>query len=264
MARLTGPISFTGKLQNLSARKRKGSKHIILQTRYGPSKHDIDTKPSYANTKRENKEFGGRSTASKWIRDGYYALRGILDPKNLNNLNALLMPIQLLDRVSAYGKRSVALSSARGLLEGFNINEWHPFDSVITNPIEAAITKEEFKASLTIPALLPQVNFFAPTQHPFFRIVACLSLVPDLYCNEPKYRPMEGYEHVHPAVVKTQWMAVQAGSEVINLELSMPQLPPGDHYSLVLTIGMEQGTAKSNTLIKGVKYAGAGKILKVG
>ena len=264
MAILKGPLAFKGKLQGFSAYIRTGTEGVILRQSSGPSKKDIATKPCYANTRKNNKEFGGRSTASKYIRDGYFALKSISDTSNLSRLNSLLKHIQEMDTINEYGKRSVALSLRRELLEGFALNQYHHFDAIIQNPIEAIIIREQLSATLTIPALLPQVNFAAPTLYPYFRIVTTLSVVPDLYCHEPKYRPKQSYGTMHPNVVKTQWMAVDAGCEPIHMELKIDNMPPDDAFSLVLTIGIEQGTAKSNTLIQGVKYAGAGKILKVG
>jgi hypothetical protein len=263
MARLTGPLAFTGKLDGISAFKRKGSNRVILRPRYGPSKKDVDTKPSYDNTRRVNKEFGGRSTAAKWIRDGYHPLKPIADSDNLSNLNALLLPIQQLDTETEYGKRSVILSLNRGLLEGFNLNKWHPFESVIQNPVDCTVLREELKALISVPALIKGVNFIPPTAHPFFRVVAALSIVPDLYYHQVRYRPIGNYEGFRPGVVKTAWKAVNTHSEGINLELTLPATPPNDHFSLVLSLGIEMGTAKSLSLIEGIKYAGCGKIMAV-
>lgn len=263
MAQLTGPLAFTGKLQGISAFKRKGSDRVILRPRYGPNKKDVDTKPSYANTRRVNREFGGRSTTAKWIRDGYHPLKPIADSDNLPNLNALLCPIQLMDTENEYGKRSVRLSLNRSLLEGFNLNKWHLFESVVQNPVDCTISRPELKAMVTVPALLQGVNFIPPTAHPFYRLVAALSIVPDLYLQQDKYRPIGDYDGFRPAVVRTDWKAVNASSEATTLELAIPTLPPNDHFSLVLTIGIEMGTAKSLSIIEGVKYAGCGKIMAV-
>jgi hypothetical protein len=264
MAKLTGPLAFTGKLHGLSAFKRKGSEREILRPRYGPSKKDVDTKPSYANTRRVNKEFGGRSTTAKWIRDGYHPLKPIADGDNLSSLNALLLPIQVLDTENEYGKRSVKLSLNRRLLEGFNLNRWHPFESVIQNPVDCTISRQELRAMVTVPALIKGVNFTPPSFHSFYRLVAALSIVPDLHYHQVKYRPNGNYDGFRPEVVRTDWKAINAPSEATTLELAIPSLPPNNHFSLVLTIGIEMGTAKNLSLIKGVKYAGCGKIMAVG
>lgn len=264
MAKLKGPLAFTGKLQGFSAYTRIGTEGVILRHGAGPSKHDIATKPSFANTRRNNKEFGGRSTASKWIRDGHHPLKPVSDVTDLARLNALLKPVQEMDTQSEYGKRSVALSLNRALLEGFPLNEKHPFESVVRNPVDIDLSREALKAIVTLPALLSSVNFYPPTRHPFFRAIATLSIVPDLVYGEQKYRPAGNYDGFRPEVVKTAWMAVKAGCEAITMELQMPVAPPDDQFSLVLAIGIEMGTALNTALIQGVKYAGSGKILAVG
>jgi hypothetical protein len=45
---------------------------IIIRLKGGPSKRMIKSHPSFELTRRNNKEFGARSTASKWIM-GYTA-----------------------------------------------------------------------------------------------------------------------------------------------------------------------------------------------
>lgn len=263
MARLTGPLNFTGKLQDLSAHKRVGTKGTIIRPRYGPSKNNVDTKPSYANTRRINTEFGGRSTTAQWIRNGFYPMKPFFDDRVLGRLNAVLKHIQLLDTQTVYGKRSVALSLGRKLLEGFAINSWHPFESVVSNPVECKHYRDELRATISLPGLLHGVNFHPPTAHPYFRVMATLSIIPDMHYHEIRYRPKGNYEAFRSQLVQTEWMAVKSGSESLNLEVQMPQAPPGTEFSLVLTLGIQMGTAKSNTIMEGIKYAGSGKILAV-
>jgi hypothetical protein len=47
------------------------------------------------------------------------------------------------------------------------------------------------------------------------------------------------------------------------MDLQMPAAPPNEEFSLVLTIGIQMGTAQSTSVIQGLKYAGGGKILAV-
>jgi hypothetical protein len=61
-------LGFTGSLYNISACKRKDRDTIIIRSKGGPSKRMIKSHPSFEMTRRNNKEFGGRSTASKCIR----------------------------------------------------------------------------------------------------------------------------------------------------------------------------------------------------
>jgi hypothetical protein len=61
-------LDFTGSLHNISAYKRRDMDTIIIRSKGGPSKRMIKSHPSFDLTRRNNKEFGGRSTASKLIR----------------------------------------------------------------------------------------------------------------------------------------------------------------------------------------------------
>ena len=70
MAKLSGPLSFEGKLQDFSAYKMKGVDGIVLRMGWGPSKEDIRTKDNYVNTRRINCEFGGRSTSLQFWPTG--------------------------------------------------------------------------------------------------------------------------------------------------------------------------------------------------
>lgn len=69
MAQITQGLAFTGSISNLSAYKMRGSDKIILRTKGGPSKNMIKKSPRFEITRRLNVEFGGRATATKWIRN---------------------------------------------------------------------------------------------------------------------------------------------------------------------------------------------------
>jgi hypothetical protein len=60
-------FGFTGSLHNISAYKRRDMDTIIIGSKGGPSKKMIKSYSSFELTRKNNKEFGGRSTASKWI-----------------------------------------------------------------------------------------------------------------------------------------------------------------------------------------------------
>ena len=72
MAGQESGLGFTGSLHNISAYKRRDMDTIIIRLKGGPSKRMIKSHPSFELTRRNNKEFGARSTASKWIM-GYTA-----------------------------------------------------------------------------------------------------------------------------------------------------------------------------------------------
>ncbi|HEY1114435.1 MAG TPA: hypothetical protein VGE66_12775, partial [Chitinophagaceae bacterium] len=105
MAKLNTPFAFTGNLQGVVAYTRKDLPGtVILRAQAGPTAGDVHTKPSYDITRRNNSEFGGRSTTAKWIRSTLYPLRHLEDYMVNSALTKLLKPVQLLDTNSPFGR----------------------------------------------------------------------------------------------------------------------------------------------------------------
>ena len=68
MPKQTGFLKFQGKLNGISYYCSKGE--YIMRKANGPTKHQINTNPAYANLKARNQEFGAASKLSKAIRLG--------------------------------------------------------------------------------------------------------------------------------------------------------------------------------------------------
>ena len=262
MAKLRSPFSFAGTLQGLSAYTRHDLPGtVILRTPYGPSRQQVRTRPSFELTRRNGQEFGGRSTAAKWIRRALQPLRAQEDHNVAAALNTLLKPIQVLDTESSFGRRHVHLSLNPGLLAGFNLNKKHPFENVVRNPLSCAVSKETLSARLELPQLLPGVNFFAPAGPPYFRVVALLGVVPDLFYARPRYQPFTDYSSFAPVVAHTGWYPAKGGCPESILELQLDFLPPDTHFSLVLAAGIQMGTAGATGSIEVIRHTGAARVL---
>jgi hypothetical protein len=132
MAKQESGLGFTGSLYNISAYKRRDMDTIIIRSKGGPSKRMIKSKPSFDLTRRNNKEFGGRSTASRWIMRILYPLKPLSDYNISGPLNSILKPIQEMDTVSELGKRNIGLSKNPRLPEGFQLNRRNLSKSVLS------------------------------------------------------------------------------------------------------------------------------------
>src|SRR6266540_6481889 len=198
MAQLQGPFSFTGSLQNVSAYKRRGSDKIILRTKGGADKAKIKTHPDFDITRRLNTEFGGCSKACAWIRHLLHPFKPVTDFNLVGPVNSLLKGIQVMDSESEFGKRHVQLSRNPRILEGFNFNRRHMFDSIVQNPVYYTLNKESLQATVDIPALLPEVNFVPPGNFPLYQLIVSLSIVPDWLYNEFGYRMNGDYSRAFP------------------------------------------------------------------
>jgi len=260
MAKLKAPFDFEGKLGGLSAYKMKGVEKTILRTPAGPSRKDIRTKDNYDITRRNNSEFGGCSTAGKYTRNCFHLLKPVFNFNPTWSINSLMHSIKPLDTVSEFGKRNVLISRAAYLLEGYNFNLRNPFETMVRNPPEATIERSTLSASVQFPALIPQVNFFPPGPHSYFRIVAVLAVLPDLFNKGEGYAP-EGEFSFYPEVAVSEWLIVKTGSEPIQLDLQLPSAPSFNSYSLVLSVGIEMGAAGKGGAIETIKHTGCGKIL---
>lgn len=263
MAKLHGPFDFTGNLKGISAYKMRGCKDTVLRVSYGPSKKDMETKPAYDLTNRNIKDFGGCSTAGKWVRKAFLPLKQVSDYNMVGPIIALLKPIQEMDQQSEWGKRHVQLSLAPQLLEGFNFNRRSSFDSVVRNPVGYSLDKGSLSAVVDVPALLPLLTFFAPNGQAYYRVVATLGIVPDLYYHLPKYQPKGNYDSFFPATAQSEWYATKNGSPAQTLELHLPTVPENEAFSLVLSVGIQMGSAGALGNLEVVPYTGCGKIVAV-
>jgi hypothetical protein len=263
MAKLQGGLQFTGNVNGLSAYTMQGCEGIILRKPYGPSKKEVETKASYDVTRRLNKEFGGCSTAARWIRKVLLPLRPVCDHNISAPLTRLLQPVQKLDTESAFGRRHVRLSLAPQLVEGFNLNRKSAFDAVVTNTVACTISREALQATVSLPALLPSLTFFPPGRQPYFRITFVLGVVPDLFFALPTYQPAEKQERFAMQMVQSAWYAVQQGAPALTMELQLPSAPATDAYSLMAAVGIEMGNVGAAGTPQTVQKLGCAKILTV-
>lgn len=263
MAQINSPFSFTGSLQNLSAYKRRGSDKIILRTKGGATKVKIKTSPNFEITRRYNSEFGGCSNACKWIREMLHPFKQVTDFNLVGPINSLLKGIQVLDTESELGQRQVQLSRNPRLLEGFNFNRTHLFESIVQNPVYHTLNKASLQAMVNIPALLPDVNFTPPGNLPLYRFMVSLSIIPDWLYTDRGYRMNGDYSEADPVHKYTDWFQTGNGSPSLHLELQLPNKPVADSYSCMLALGIGFGMMKYD-LIQPVKYMGGGKIVAIG
>jgi hypothetical protein len=263
MAKLAPGIGFTGSLNNLSAYRMRGHDEIILRMKGGPSKKMIKRSPSFEQTRRNNMEFGGRSTAAGWIMRGLHPHKSLADYNIAGPLQAILKPIQLLDDKTEFGKRNVCLSKNPGLLGGFSLNRKTIFDSVMRSPLHVEISRSELTATINLPALVPGINFFASPYHPLFRISLSLAVVPDLFHDAAGYKAAREYDHCYPHKIQGEWFTVSRGCGEQSFEIEIDRPLPDENFSLVLSTGICYGELMLPASPQQVKYAGAAKILAV-
>jgi hypothetical protein len=262
MAKLKGEFSFTGPLGNLSAYKRKDMDEVILRVKGGPTGTQIKNDPAFDITRRNNAEFGGRGTSSKYIRKAIQPVRNLANSNFTSQLVKLAGAFLLLDTESEFGKRNYEFTKNPQLFNGFNLNKGVLFDTIVRNPVHATISRDTISASADIPALLPGINFKVPGKHALFCIIASLGYLPDMAYNGNKYTPIGG--HVTNTIVveaATEWRPVHKRSPAARLELVLPLPTLSDNSSLLLSIGIRFGIVADANTVQQEPDAGAAKIL---
>lgn len=268
MGKFQPPFSFTGTVGNISVYKMRGSDKPIVRTKGGPTKRQIKTKPSFAVTRRNNMEFGGRARMAGQVLEMLRPLKYLGDYNLAGPLNTLFKPIQELDTVSEHGQRNVELSKDPHLLVGFSLNRKNPFENIIANRIVYTLSKERLKASVTFPALIPGVNFFIPGNYAWYKFMVVLGTIEDMFYTERGYTPQNGKEMFMWELEVTDWLAVSPRSEPITVAFNSM----GDYFekpdenvsfnpqSLLLAVGIAFGNMARGE-VEMVKYVGAGKVL---
>ena len=157
MGRMKQGFDVTGTVGKISIYNVRGSDEPIVRTKGGPTKRMVKTRKSFATTRRNNSEFGGRARMTRQVMSILRPMKYLGDYNLAGPLNSLFIPIQALDTVSEHGQRNIELTKNPGLLAGFNLNRRTPFSAIITNSTEYTISKETLTVTVTFPALIPGV-----------------------------------------------------------------------------------------------------------
>lgn len=256
MAQLIGNIPWLGSLGTLTAYKRRGSDKIILRTRKGPLSESVKKGDKFELTRLNNAEFGGRSRASSSIMTAMINLKSLADYNVAGSINAILKPIQVADPVNEKGKRSILLSSQANLLQGFNFNRNHTFDSVVRTQVLYTFDKETLSAKVVIPELIRGINLFIPNKHPLFGFTINLGVIPDFIFKGDEYRAVNNEHHrdVSRVVLNTEWFPCVKGSKPLELELQLRKTDLPSSYTIILGIGIQYATLGQDAVIETVKY----------
>ena len=267
MGKLNPDFSFTGRLGNVVAYKRMGSKQVNLRTVSGSNRDKIHTAACYEGTRKVNKEWKGAVKASSALWEAL-GLKHVEDPNFTGHCNGLCKSIQRAIEPGVCNDRPVLFSQFPFLLEGLNVNADLFLDQVIRYQPECSLDKDSLSASIRISELVPALNFKQYGKLPLYRISAQLNLIADYYYEESlhDYRPLD------PCAAKkdsylSDWLSVHASRPEGTIQLQMEAVRgyiPGNHATLLLTMAVEFGTLLWDGKPGFVKYNGCGKVLKVG
>ncbi|HMH34001.1 MAG TPA: hypothetical protein VK543_13270 [Puia sp.] len=264
MGKLLPNLTFTGSVSNFSAYTMRGHDKVIIRSKGGASREQIQTAPSFRDTRNLNNEWKGVTTAAQKIRNGLYGLKPLADYNISGPLNALVKKIQSLDTINPKGKRSILFSLQPDFIGSFSYNRQTLFDTVIRQPLTIDIDKTAGLAELRIPALQQQVNFFSHPRYDHYRFVLAATHVSNVVWNEatrnyitlndlmPQYKP-----------VYTPWAHSNLPQPSADYLIG-PAFPfsPGPDMILVFGAGIQYGLPAADGSIQPAPYVGAARIIK--
>lgn len=269
MAIVKGAIQLTGSIKGVSFYTVRGSDKVIMRTKGGASKEKIKTSPKFEGLRKQQKEWSGCAkfgSVTRWALGGLHRLADYNLSPVLNGIGKNLMK---LDTESETGRRRLYLSAYPQALEGFNFNRNYPFNTVLRVAPVVCLRRGELSADVLVPRINTDIDLLNIQKLPFFRLIVCLGTVSDLEYQEVgnDYQPMVPDVHGTTNVLTTDWYSTQTivPEQTLRVALEEEEISVlNEHVTVLVSMAVEFGNVGFTGQPQEVKYAGCGKVLKVG
>jgi len=262
-------LQIEGSMANVSMYRMHGTDKLVVRTKGGPTKEQIKTLPQFQVLRQNNNEWAGCTLMGSQIRWSFKVMNRLEDYSVTGALNAICKEVQKLDTENEQGKRAIRLSEHKSMISGFPFSKKQVLESVLRVPYETSLDRQSVKAEIHIPEMNADMYLYNFRKLPYYRIVTSLCGVSDTLIPEggKNYEfPFEGCYDPDHGVFESAWMPTLGMQPAMNITLECPreEYPIPDEVTLLLCVGIEFGKSGSGNIISGVKYAGTGKIVRVG
>ena len=262
-------MQLTGSMANVSMYKLHGSEQVVVRMKGGSNKNQIKTKPQFEKVRQNNSEWAGCARMGRNIRLSFQVMNRLEDYAVTGALNGICKQIQKLDTENEPGRRAILLSKHKEMLSGFPFSSKQVLESVLRVPVETTLDRVTGVAVIDIPVLDTGTYLYNFRNLPYYRIIANLGGVCDIMMTEDgkKYAsPYDGYCDKKLGVYESEWLPAAGVNPAMHITLQYPleENPIPDEVTLLLSIGIEFGKVGAANIPTGVKYAGSGKIVRIG
>jgi len=262
-------MQLEGSMANVTMYKMHGSDKVIVRTKGGITKDQILTKPQFEKLRLNNSEWSGCTRMGSNIRKSFLLMNHLEDYPVTGALNAICKEIQKLNTAGTYGRGAIRLSQHKNMISGFSLSNKQVLESVLRVPFETSLNRITGEARIEIPEVDTDMYLYNFRNLPYYRIVANLSGVCDLIIppNEATYEaPYYGYCDRKLRSFESEWMPTLGVQTARSILLKYPLIenPIPEEVTLLLCLGVEFGKVGVANIPCGVKYAGTGKIVRVG
>lgn len=266
MPTLHGPLRYTGTIDELVAYQMKGSDKTIVRRKAFITKGAYQKEPQYAAMRRNSAEFAICARAGKIVRTALPFMMRLTDQNMTPVLQSFCKILQKKDTQHDHGKRPVLFSMHKEALTSLPFTKRHLFDSVWKQRPVATLHREKATLHIQIDELLPGFNFQLPWQKPYFRIIASMAAIQDVYADQIQH-PIIRYPQALPSTtVFSDWMMAKktTPAHCMMLQLKNADLIENAGMTWVGAIGIEMGEPDVTGTIQPVKYACTARILVAG
>ena len=269
MARSKSILEIEGSMANVSMYRMHGTDKLVVRTKGGPTKEQIETLPQFEQLRQNNSEWTGCTLMGSQIRWSFKAMNRLEDYSVIGALNAICKEIQKYDTDNVQGKRSILLSQHKTMISGLSFSRKQVLESVLRVPFDTSLDRQTGIAEVHIPEMNTDMYLYNFRKLPYFRIVANLGGVCDMMIPEggKMYEtPFTGYCDPENGVFQSAWIPTLGLQPALNITLEYPLKvnPIPDEVTLLLCVGIEFGKSGPGNIPSTVKYAGTGKIVRVG
>lgn len=250
MARLKGPILFSGSLGNVRSFYNSKLKRYILATKGGASKKTIETSPVFARTRENMSEFGACGRISSQLRKSLLSISHLFWGNYFGEIVKAAKVIQTHDEANPKGRRSIEPSKVRSYyLTNLEFNKKHPFHSVLHSINEVTFSEDKKTVTFAIQRFIPYRHIRWSGRFDSYRIALVIAQLPDYYYSdsEADYVPVKRDLEQLSMTTYTPWMPNDTDSVDILLEASFaePALQqPGT--TVLVAIGIETSSRYLN------------------
>lgn len=260
---------MTGSISNISFYTRRGSDKIIARTKGGPSKNKIASSPKFEGFRLQQTEWKGCTSFASMLRNTFGGLHRLADYNLTSVLNGFAKNVQKTDEIGEKGKRGIYFSKIKYTLDGFNFNRNYPFTNVLRVAPVAEIHRETMHATVKVPRVNTEIDVLNVQRLPYFRLIVTLGAVSDMQWDEhgSSFEAIVPQMHGISKVLTGNWVPSESLLAEQTIEVQFEDYLKEyftDQVSLVLSMAIEFGKVGFTGATQEVKYAGSGKVLKVG
>lgn len=226
MARLKGPILFTGSLGNIRSYYDSKRRRYIIATKGGASKEIIKSSPKFARTRENMSEFGACGRFSSQLRRSLLPLSHLFWGNYFGEIVKTVKEIQTHDEEHPKGLRSIEPSKVRtSYLTNLEFNRKHNFTGVLYYQPDIKLSEDKKTVTLSIPNFRSDRNLRWKGRFDSYRMALVIAQLPDWAYSELQldYAPVIRDMEQLTVTTYTPWMPNDTEAVDILLEASFAE-----------------------------------------